>query len=154
MSHLKYVFSLLTLKKAKMFRYTKTILMVIGSSRSWYSGVDLKVFRYMFTDVSKGPAAYFLRLRQQVRTKSWFTCTRVWDVPFQNAVLMALLFVMCAFGKMSSLFCDNAPPTVEYVIERKIEGRIEVTGRWGRWGKQLLDDLKETVEYCKLKRKH
>ena len=49
MSHLKYVFSLPTLKKAKKLRYTKTILMVIEGSRSWYSGVDLKVFRYMFT---------------------------------------------------------------------------------------------------------
>jgi len=31
--------------------------MLIEGSRSWYSGVELKVFRYMFTDVSKGPAA-------------------------------------------------------------------------------------------------
>jgi len=75
--------------------------MVIESSRSWYSGVDLKVFRHMFTDASKGPAAYFLRLRPQVRTKCLFTCTRVWDVPFQNAILMVLLFVVCAFGKRS-----------------------------------------------------
>jgi hypothetical protein len=37
--------------------------MVTEGSRSWYSGVDLKVFRYMFTDVSKIPAAYFLGLR-------------------------------------------------------------------------------------------
>jgi hypothetical protein len=77
MSHLKYVFSLPTLKEAKKFIYTETILMVIERSRSWYSGADLKIFRYMFTDVSKVLAAYFLRLRPQVRTKCWFTCTRM-----------------------------------------------------------------------------
>jgi len=31
----------------------------------------------------------------------------------------------------------------KHVIEEKIEGRIEVTGRWGRRCKQLLGDLKE-----------
>jgi hypothetical protein len=40
------------------------------------------------------------------------------------------------------------------VIERKIEGRIEVTRRRGRRVKQLLDDLEEKTGYCKLKRKH
>jgi hypothetical protein len=33
------------------------------------------------------------------------------------------------------------------VIEGKIEGRIEVTGRRGRRRKQLLDDLNETRGY-------
>ena len=37
------------------------------------------------------------------------------------------------------------------VIEGKIEGRIEVTGRRGRRRKQQLDDLKETRGYWKLK---
>jgi hypothetical protein len=37
------------------------------------------------------------------------------------------------------------------VIEGKIEGRREVTGRRGRRCKQLLDDLKEKRGYCKLK---
>jgi hypothetical protein len=37
------------------------------------------------------------------------------------------------------------------VIEEKIEGRIEVTGRRGRRRKQLLDDLKEKRGYHKLK---
>ena len=40
---------------------------------------------------------------------------------------------------------------LKYVIEGKIEGRIEVTGIRGRRHKQLLDDFKETREYCKLK---
>jgi hypothetical protein len=31
------------------------------------------------------------------------------------------------------------------------EGRIEVTGRRGRRGKRMLDDLGETRGYCKLK---
>ena len=37
------------------------------------------------------------------------------------------------------------------VIERKIEWRIEMTGRWGRRSKQLLEGLKEKREYLKLK---
>jgi hypothetical protein len=38
---------------------------------------------------------------------------------------------------------------LKHVIERKVEGRIERTGRRGRRRKQLLDDLKEK-RYCKL----
>jgi len=41
------------------------------------------------------------------------------------------------------------PSTTRY--RRKIEGRIEVTGRRGRKSKELLDDLKEKRGYCKLK---
>jgi hypothetical protein len=37
------------------------------------------------------------------------------------------------------------------VIEGKLEGRIEITGRRGRRLKQLLDDLKEKRRYWKLK---
>jgi hypothetical protein len=37
------------------------------------------------------------------------------------------------------------------VIEGKIEGRTEMTGRRGRRRKQLLDDLKEKRIYWKLK---
>jgi hypothetical protein len=40
---------------------------------------------------------------------------------------------------------------VKHVIEGKIEGLIKVTGRWDRRRRQLLDDLKEMREYCKLK---
>ena len=40
---------------------------------------------------------------------------------------------------------------LEHVIEGKIEGRIEVTGRWGRRHKQLVDDCKEMRGYWKLK---
>ena len=36
---------------------------------------------------------------------------------------------------------------IKHVIEGKIEGRIEVTGRRGRRCKQLLVDLKEPREY-------
>jgi hypothetical protein len=39
------------------------------------------------------------------------------------------------------------------VIEGKLEGRIEMTGRRGRRRKQLLDDLKEKKIYWKLKEK-
>ena len=40
---------------------------------------------------------------------------------------------------------------LKHVIEGKVEGRIEVTGRWQRTYKQLLNDLKEMRGYCKLK---
>jgi len=36
---------------------------------------------------------------------------------------------------------------IEHGIEGKILGRIDVTGRRGRWRKQLLDDLKEKRTY-------
>jgi hypothetical protein len=42
---------------------------------------------------------------------------------------------------------------LRHVIEEKLEGRIEVKGRWGRRRRQLLDDLKETKGYWKLKEK-
>jgi hypothetical protein len=40
---------------------------------------------------------------------------------------------------------------LRHVIERKIEGRIEVTGRRKRRRKQLLNYLKEKRGKCKLK---
>jgi hypothetical protein len=40
---------------------------------------------------------------------------------------------------------------LKHIIERKIEERIEVTGRRGKRCKKLLDDLKETRGYWKLK---
>jgi hypothetical protein len=40
---------------------------------------------------------------------------------------------------------------VKHVIEGKLEGRLEMTGRRGRRRKQLLDDLKEKRRYWKLK---
>ena len=38
---------------------------------------------------------------------------------------------------------------LKHVTEGKTEGRIEVTGRRARRGKQLLDDLKEKIGYWK-----
>ena len=40
---------------------------------------------------------------------------------------------------------------LKYIIEGKIEEGIEVTERQGRRRKQLLDDLKETRVYWKVK---
>jgi hypothetical protein len=40
---------------------------------------------------------------------------------------------------------------LKHMIEGKLEGRIEMTGRRGRRRKQLLDDLKEKRRYWKLK---
>jgi hypothetical protein len=40
---------------------------------------------------------------------------------------------------------------LKHVIERKLEGRTEMTGRRWRRRKQLLDDLKEKGRYWKLK---
>ena len=41
---------------------------------------------------------------------------------------------------------------LQRVIEGKIKGRIEVTGRRGRKRKKLLDDLKERRGYSRLKK--
>ena len=43
---------------------------------------------------------------------------------------------------------------LKHFIKRQIVGRIQVKGRRGRRGKQLLNDFKENGEYWKLKRKH
>ena len=40
---------------------------------------------------------------------------------------------------------------LQQVIEGKIKGRIEVTGRWRRRCKKLLDDLKDRRRYSHLK---
>jgi hypothetical protein len=40
---------------------------------------------------------------------------------------------------------------LKHVIEGKLEGRMEMTGRRGRRRKQLLDDLKAKRKYWKLK---
>jgi hypothetical protein len=40
---------------------------------------------------------------------------------------------------------------LQWVIEGKIKGRIEVTGRRGRRRRKPLDDLKERRGYCHLK---
>jgi hypothetical protein len=42
---------------------------------------------------------------------------------------------------------------IKHAFEGNLEGRTEVKGRRGRWRKHLLDDLKETKGYCKLKEK-
>jgi hypothetical protein len=41
---------------------------------------------------------------------------------------------------------------LKHVIEGRLDGRIEMTGRRGRRSKQLLDDLKEERRYWKLKK--
>ena len=43
---------------------------------------------------------------------------------------------------------------LKYIIEGKIAGRIEVTGRTRRISKHLLDDLKEKIGYWKLKEEY
>jgi len=40
---------------------------------------------------------------------------------------------------------------LKHVIERKIEGTIEVTDRWGRRRKQLQNDFNDVRGYWKLK---
>jgi hypothetical protein len=40
---------------------------------------------------------------------------------------------------------------LKHVVEGKLEGRVDMTGRRGRRRKQLLDDLKEKRRYWKLK---
>jgi hypothetical protein len=47
------------------------------------------------------------------------------------------------------ILCRNC--LLRQVIEGKIKGGIEVTGRWGRRHRKLLDDLKERKGYFHLK---
>jgi hypothetical protein len=47
------------------------------------------------------------------------------------------------------ILCRNC--LLQRVIEGKIQGGIEVTGRHGRRRRKLLDDLKERRGYCHLK---
>jgi hypothetical protein len=47
------------------------------------------------------------------------------------------------------ILCRNC--LLKHCIKGKIEGGIEVTSRRGRTSKQLLNNLKETTEYWKLK---
>jgi hypothetical protein len=47
------------------------------------------------------------------------------------------------------ILCTNC--VLKHVIDEEIEGSIEVTGIHGRRCKQLLDGLKETRGYWKLK---
>jgi hypothetical protein len=48
------------------------------------------------------------------------------------------------------ILCRNC--LLKHVIEGKLEGRIEMTGRRGRRRKQLLDGRKEKRRYWKLKK--
>ena len=51
--------------------------------------------------------------------------------------------------RIGHIVCRNC--LLKNIIEGKVEGRIEVTGRRGRRRKQLLDDLTEMRRYWKLK---
>jgi hypothetical protein len=44
-----------------------------------------------------------------------------------------------------NILCRNC--LLKHVIEGKLEGKIEVTGRQGKRRKQLLDGVKDTKEY-------
>jgi hypothetical protein len=68
----------------------------------------------------------------------------------QYALIITLRVTLPHF----KLICLLIPPhhcLLKHVIEGKLEGRIEMTGRRGRRRKQLLDDLKEKKKYWKLK---
>jgi hypothetical protein len=55
-------------------------------------------------------------------------------------------------GKANWIFpISHSNRLLKHIIEENIEGRIEVTGRRGRKPKQLLDYLKDTRGYWKLK---
>jgi hypothetical protein len=53
------------------------------------------------------------------------------------------------FNWIGHIFCRNC--LLQGVIEGKIKGGMEVTGRRGRRRKKLLDDLKEWRGYSHLK---
>ena len=62
--------------------------------------------------------------------------------------------ILYEISKRKANFIGNILRTnclLQRVIERKIKGGIEVTGRRGRRRRKLLDDLKERTEYSHLK---
>ena len=58
------------------------------------------------------------------------------------------LVCVCVCVYIYIYICTHIP---QQVIEGKIKGGIEVTGRRGRKRRKLLDDLKERRGYCHLK---
>jgi hypothetical protein len=54
-------------------------------------------------------------------------------------------------GRQTGLVTFYVETILQRVTERKIQGRIEVTGRQGRRRRKLLDDLKERRGYPHLK---
>ena len=52
-------------------------------------------------------------------------------------------------NRVGHILCRNC--LLKHIIEGKIEGRIEVTGRRERRHKQVVEDLRETRRYWKLK---
>jgi hypothetical protein len=59
-----------------------------------------------------------------------------------------LILIICLYW-IGHIFRRNC--LLQWVIEGKIKGRIEVTGRRGRRRRRLLDDLKERRGYSHLK---
>ena len=56
---------------------------------------------------------------------------------------------LAIYGSYADIFPWNC--LLRHVTEGKIEGKIKVMGRRVRRSKQLLDDLNNTIGYCKLK---
>ena len=77
-----------------------------------------------------------------------FTCSTVYTGPTRRKCKFARF--LCTPQKLNfKEICTIG--LVKQVSEGKIEGRIEVTERRGRRRKQMLDDLRETRGYWKLK---
>jgi len=87
------------------------------------------------------------------RTKkiSWTNCVRNEEVLLRVKEQRNILHEIST-GRanwIGHILCRNC--LLQWVIEGKIKGRIEVTGRWGRRCRKLLDDLKERRGYSHLK---
>jgi hypothetical protein len=80
----------------------------------------------------------------------WTDCVRnevlQWVKEETNILLKTNIKKTELFSHISRRNC-----LLKHITEGKIRGRIEVTGRWGRRSKKLLNDSKENTGYCKLK---
>ena len=76
---------------------------------------------------------------------------RVENKYYKGARRIGTFYAQYKEGKLPGLVTSCRNFLLTHVIEGEVEGRIEVIGRRGRRLKQLLDDLKETRRYRKLK---
>jgi len=82
----------------------------------------------------------------------------IWADRVRNEVLHRVKekinIVLITNRKKTEWFCHilRRNCLLRHIIEGKVDGRIEVTGRWGRRRKKLLNDPKEHTGYCKLEK--
>jgi hypothetical protein len=86
-----------------------------------------------------------------MKKMSWTNHVRNWEVLLRVKEQRNILHEISKWKAKwnGHILCRNC--LLQWVIEGKIKGEIEVTGRWGRTHRKLLDDLNERRGYSHLK---